>query len=231
MFTRLVSGLVIGLSLVWLGTMALGEDAPHAGGSATAGPAAGKPSAGGHGEGAAAERGERGLNPLAWKELKADLAVWTAVVFLVLLAVLWKFAWGPLAQGLDRREQAVAGQIAQAEQANQQAKDLLARYQQQLADAKEEVRGILEQSRRDAEHLGREMLDKAKQEARTEHQRALREIDNATAGALKELAERSAALAVELAGKILGARLEAKDHSRLIEQAVTDFAQQEPSKN
>jgi F-type H+-transporting ATPase subunit b len=218
MFTRLVSVLVIGLSLAWLGTAALGEDASHAGGSAAAGPAAGKPSGG-------------DVNPLAGSEFKADLAVWTAVVFLVLLAILWKFAWGPLAQGLDRREQAVAGQIAQAEQANRQAKDLLARYQQQLADAKEEVRGILDQSRRDAEHLGREMLDRAKQEAQTEHQRALREIDNATAGALKELADRSATLAVELAGKILGARLDPEDHRRLIEQAVTGFAKQEPSKN
>ena len=97
--------------------------------------------------------------------METDLALWTAVVFLCLLAILWKFAWGPLAAALDRRERGIADQIAEAEAANQKAKDVLADYQQKLADAKDEVRGILDQGRRDAEKLGRELLDKAKEEA------------------------------------------------------------------
>jgi F-type H+-transporting ATPase subunit b len=64
-------------------------------------------------------------NPL---EFKSDLALWTAVVFLLLMLLLWKFAWGPLADGLDKREKHVADQIAQANDANQKAKDLLVEY-------------------------------------------------------------------------------------------------------
>jgi F-type H+-transporting ATPase subunit b len=160
-------------------------------------------------------------NPLDWK---SDLAVWTAVVFLVLLAVLWKFAWKPIAAGLDKREQRIADQISQSERANQDARQLLADYQQKLADSQGEVRGILDQGRRDAEKLARDLLDKAKSEAADQRRRAEQQIDAATSRALEELAQRSATLAVELAGKIVGSQLSPANHAELIEQAVAGFA-------
>jgi F-type H+-transporting ATPase subunit b len=162
-------------------------------------------------------------------EVKSDLALWTAVVFLLLLALLWKFAWGPLAEGLDKREKHVADQIAQANDANQKAKDLLAGYEKKLADSQDEVRAILEKGRRDAEQVGRTMIDKAKADAKAEGDRMLKQIDAATTSAIKELADRSASMAVELAGKIVHARLNQKDHAKLIEQAVASFAQDKNS--
>ncbi len=165
-------------------------------------------------------------NPLDWK---SDLAIWTAVVFVVLLAVLWKFAWKPIAEGLDKREKQMADQIAEAERNNCDARQLLADYQQKLAASQGEVRGILDQARRDAEQLGREMLEKARDEGRAEHARALQQIEAATAGALQELAQRSATLAVELAGKIVGARLSPERHSQMIEEAVAEFTAEKSS--
>ena len=106
------------------------------------------------------------VNPLEWK---SDLAIWTAVVFLLLLAILWKIAWKPLAEALDKREQNMADQIAQAEAANQKAKEILADYERKLAAAQDEVRAILDQGRRDAEQAGHELIDKAKQEAEAEY--------------------------------------------------------------
>jgi F-type H+-transporting ATPase subunit b len=170
---------------------------------------------------APADKGD--LNPLAPSALQGDLAIWTAVVFLLLLWILWKFAWRPLAAALDKREHNVAQQIADAEAANQQAKQLLADYDRKLAAAGDEVRAILEQGRRDAEKLGREMLDKAKDEARAEQQRALEQIEAATDAAVSTLADRSAAMAIELAGKIVRAKLNPGDHARLIEEAVGEM--------
>ncbi len=167
-------------------------------------------------------------NPL---EFKSDLAIWTAVVFLIVLAILWKYAWGPIAQGLDRREKGVADQIAEAEQSNEEAKQLLAQYQQKLAESKREVREMLKAAKTDAQQVGREMLEKAQAEASAEHQRALEQIDAATAGALKELADKGATMAVELAGKIVRAELKPADHTKLIERAVTDFAGSSPHAN
>jgi len=226
-FARLVSGLVFSLLLVAFTPMAICADPEPSGGqihheaeNAAEDTAAEHEAAHGH--------GPVNTNPL---ELRRDLALWTLVIFLVLLAVLWKFAWGPIAQGLQRREQGIADQIAQAEQANQEARDLLGQYEQRLAGAKEEVRQILERAHRDAEQTGRELIDKAQAEAKIEQQRALQQIDAATAAALKELADLSASLAVELAGKIVRAELKPDDHARLIQQAVASFSQRPPSTN
>jgi F-type H+-transporting ATPase subunit b len=167
---------------------------------------------------------EGGGDSQAWQ---VDLALWTTVVFVCLVAVLWKFAWGPLSAALDRRERGIADQIAQAEAANQKAKDVLADYERKLAEAKDDVRGILDQGRRDAETLGRELLDKAKEEASAEHVRALKEIETAADAAVRNLADQSAAMAVELAGKIVRAKLNPAEHARLIEQAVGGFVRGE----
>lgn len=169
--------------------------------------------------------GEGDINPLAPSAWKMDLALWTAVVFLLLLAILWRLAWTPIAEGLDKREQSVADQIAQTNAAYEKAKAILADYERQLATAQEQVRGLLDQGRRDAEQLGREMLEKAKAEAKAEYQRAVHQIDAAAAAAIKELAAQSATLAVELAGKIVRAKLNPADHTRLIDQAVAGFVE------
>jgi len=164
-----------------------------------------------------------GLNPLAPSEWQGDLALWTAVVFLCLLAILWKFAWKPIAEGLDKRERNIAQEIAQAEAANEKAREILANYEQKLAAAQDQVRAILDQGRRDAERVGHELIDKAKADAKAEFDRAVKQIDAATAAAIKELAGRSATLAVELAGKIVHAQLNPKDHARLIQEAVKEM--------
>ncbi|MFZ5832377.1 MAG: F0F1 ATP synthase subunit B [Planctomycetota bacterium] len=169
------------------------------------------------------------LNPL--ETFQADLAIWTAVVFLILLLVLGKYAWRPILQGLEKRERGIADQIAQAETANSQAKDLLAQYQRQLDNARDEVRSMIEQARRDSDAAGQQILEKARQEAQNEHQRALRQIDTATAAAIKSLSDQAATLAVDLAGKIVGSKLNPQDHAKLIEQTISDFARREPSQN
>jgi F-type H+-transporting ATPase subunit b len=163
---------------------------------------------------------EQAPNPLAWDK---DLAIWSAVVFLLLLGLLYKLAWGPLSEGMNKRERHIADQIAQANTANQQAKELLAQHEQKLTETAQEVRAIMEKARRDAEEAAREREAKAEADAKARLERAEKEIAAATAAAVKELADRSAKLAVDLAGKIVGAKLNSKDHAQLIEKAVSGF--------
>lgn len=160
-------------------------------------------------------------NPL---EFQKDLALFTGVVFVVLLLILWKFAWGPISTALDNREQAVADQITEAAKNNEEAKQLLAQYGEKLDKAKDDVRGILDQARQDAEGVGQEIVEVAKKDAKAEQQRAVREINAATGAALQDLAEKSATMAVELAGKIVGTELRAADHAQLVEKTVAQFA-------
>ena len=177
---------------------------------------------------APAEHGDGKVDPMAFQR---DLALWTGVIFVVLFLVLAKFAWRPIADGLDNREKFVAGQIAQALQQNEEARRLLDEYHRKLAASQDEVRAIFDQARRDAEGVGREVIDKARQEAHREKDKAVHEIELASTAAMKELAELSAALAVQLAGKIVGTRLQAADHAKLIQQAVANFVQAKPGQN
>jgi F-type H+-transporting ATPase subunit b len=160
-----------------------------------------------------------------------DLAIWTVVVFLVLLLVLWKFAWGPISESLDKREQGIADDISGAKSMNEEAKQLLVQYQQKLDSAQDEVRAILDEARRDAEQTQKDMIAKAAADTDALRERAHREISTATDAALKTLADRGAELAVDLAGRIVGAELSTEGHARLIEEAVSRFPAGSPSEN
>ena len=162
-----------------------------------------------------------GLNPLnSWK---ADLALWTAVVFLVLLVILWKYAWGPIVRALQQREQTIADQIAQAQRYHQEAQALLAQYQQKLAQSQQEIHQMLEEARRQAEQTSRDILQQAHQQAEADRQKMLQDIQRAKQQALREIAAETANLAVLLAGKILQAELRPDRHRQLIQQALAQW--------
>lgn len=156
-------------------------------------------------------------------ELKGDLAIFTFIVFVLLAGILYKFAWGPISHGLEKREHHIADQIAAAERANAEAKQLLAQYEQKLASAQDEVRAIIDEARRDATATQQEILAQARADAAAEMDRAKREVETAKDQALRELAETSANLAVELAGKVIRTQLDAQKHAQLVTEALSQF--------
>jgi len=173
----------------------------------------------GHAAGDAGDPSEK-LNPI---KFDTDTALWTGVVFLVVVMVLGKFAFKPIALALDQREQAVADNIASAEKANVDARELLEQYRQKLADAHVEVKEILDAGKKEAEAASAAILEKARQAAENERIRATKEIEAATTGALQELAEKSATLATTLAGKIIKTKIDASAHQDLITNAIQNF--------
>lgn len=176
----------------------------------------------------AGEKHPSAENPLS---VDPDLAIFTAVVFLVLLAVLWKFAWGPICVALDAREKGIADNIKAAENAGDDARKLIAQYDEKLSGAADEIRELLEEARRDAEHTKGQIVAEAKANADQEWQRVQRQIDTATAQALKQLAEASADMAIDLAGRVVQAKLNKDDHAALIQQAISKFVSSSPSEN
>ena len=206
-------------------TAGVGHDAPvdrkaHEQAEASHGEAADRHGDAAHGDAGHGGGGHGSPNPL---EVGPDLAMVTAVVFVLLLLVLSKFAWKPILEALDRREQHIADNLAAADAKHQDARRLLEQYEQKLASAADDVRALLDEARRDAERAKASILGEAKSAAQAEQQRALREIRNATDAALKALAEKCADQAVELAGKIVGQRLTPSDHARLIREAIEQF--------
>jgi len=192
-------------------------DKPHGG------PAA-HDNAGGHTGGHPAHIGQDGVsNDPA--EFKSDLAIFTFLVFLLLLALLGKFAWGPVVVGLERREASIHDNIAAAEAARIKSEKMLADHAAKLDKVQDEVREILAEARRDAEHTKSEIVAAAQKEAEASRQRAVHDIERARDQAVDELFDhmgRSVRLATE---QVIGRALTGADNDRLIEEALNEFAQ------
>jgi len=173
--------------------------------------------AGAHAGGHAAEGGSDLLN------LDLPVAVSTVVVFVLLVVILSKTAWKPILTGLQAREKGIRDAIEGAEKANADAKALLASYQARVDSADEEARKIVEEGRRDAEALKAKINAEAVTEAGRERDRALRDIEIARQGALKDIYDQVSVVATDVAGRILQQRLDPAGHRRLVDEAVTAY--------
>jgi F-type H+-transporting ATPase subunit b len=216
------------MTLVLSGGVALGVGAPtgHALAADTAAEVTGAEEvheADSHGaaHGGEGEEGHGSMNPVTFDP---DLAIVTAIIFLVLLAVLWKFAWGPIVQALDKRERTIADQLAEAQRNQDEAKRLLAEHETRLVGAAAEVKQLIDQARRDADIQKQQILESAQAAAAAEKDRAVREIHAAKNEALHDLAKKSVDTAVDLAGQIVRRQLSADDHSQLIGDALQQFS-------
>lgn len=152
-----------------------------------------------------------------------DLAIFTAVIFLLLLLVLGKFAWGPIIDALDKRENSLADKLEEADRHQREARALLAEYEKKLAAAGVQVDEMIAKGRREAEAQAQRIVDDASEVARSEKTRAVAAIHAAKEEALRQLAEKSVDTAFGLAGKVLGREIRPADHSALVGEALAQF--------
>jgi len=147
----------------------------------------------------------------------------TIVVFVILVAVLGKYAWGPILKGLRAREEKIRKEIAEAEAARARAEETLREYNQQLATAEQKVREMLNKAAADAEKIAAQIRTHAQQEAEENRERALRDIEAARAQALAEIYAQTADLATRVAEKILRRNLNADDQRELVSQSLREL--------
>src|SRR5262249_52004965 len=102
-------------------------------------------------------------NPL----LRPDpgLFIWTILTFLVLLALLARFAWRPLLEALESRQDAIRKSLDDAQRARQELERLNQESAQILNKARAEADQIIVSSRADADRLREDMKQKARAEA------------------------------------------------------------------
>ena len=157
--------------------------------------------------------------------------IWTLLTFLAVVFALGKFAWRPILKALQSREEFIAKSIRDADDANKKAQQQFARYTEQLDKARAEAGAIVEEGRRDAEVVKREIHEKARQEADAMIERARREVGVARDSAVRELYDLGARLATDVAGKIIAKELNPADHQRLIEESITELGEVEAKNN
>lgn len=171
-----------------------------------------------HGAGAADEHAKPAL-----LQFDPGAAIWTIIVFVLLLVVLRLAAWKPILRVLQERESFIERSIADAKDDRAKAEKLLADYRAQLDKARDETAALLDKGRQDADAVRQRMLEDARREAGEVAARARREIELAADTALKELYDRAAELSVDVARRIVSKELSADDHRRLIDESLAEM--------
>jgi len=151
------------------------------------------------------------------------LQIWTLVAFVVLLVLLAKFAFKPIAQALDRRGETIKKSIEEAENQRAEAKKMMDDYQKQLADARNEAGKIIEEARQIGERVRKEVVDKANAEASAGVQRAQEEIQRQKEKGIQEMKDTVAALSVQIASRVIEKELDEASHRQLVDSLIKDL--------
>ena len=157
-------------------------------------------------------------NPLVQPD--PGLFIWTIITFLVLLAALAKFAWRPLLQALDTRQEGIRKALDDAQLAKQELERLEQEAAQIMRRARADAEAVITQSRADADRLREEMRQKARSEADGIVRNAERQIQLETARALQQIRHEAVDLSVMIASRIIQRNLTKEDNDKLIADAL-----------
>jgi len=154
-----------------------------------------------------------------------DLAslVWTLIVFGIVFFVLAKFAWGPMTDGLQKRESFIRDSLTTAKVEREKAEQMMAEYTAKLEAAGDKAGEIVEEARRDAEETRKRLLAEAKADAEALADRTKRDIELARDDAVKRLHDDAIELATAVASKLIQKELSASDHQALIDESLSEL--------
>jgi F-type H+-transporting ATPase subunit b len=161
--------------------------------------------------------GGAGLSPFAGN---VGNALWTLVIFLLVVGILGKFAWGPVLALLQQREEFIHRSLADAKRDRDEAEARLKEYAAKIQAARGEAGAIVEEARRDAAHLREDLRQRARSEAETMIKNAERQIALQTERAVQEIRREAVDLSVAIASKIIQRNLTREDNQRLIDEAL-----------
>jgi F-type H+-transporting ATPase subunit b len=159
-------------------------------------------------------------------QVTPGLMIWTIICFGITFFVLRRFAFGPIQQLIDARREKIEQAIAEADNARQQAREMLEEHKKLIGQAKSEAEEILSEARR----VGDAQRERVREETEEDRQRRLeetrRQIEQATHQALGQIRDEVGKLSLLAAEKITRKSLTGDDQQRLIDEALAeiDFA-------
>ena len=162
---------------------------------------------------------EAGLNILIPKMSEFIPAL---IAFLIIWAVLAKFAWPAVTGMLDKRQETIKNNLDEAEAARIEAQRSLEEYKKQLADARRESAAIIDDARRAAEQVKADITAQAQAQADEMIAKAKKSIEKEKLAAIADLQGSVAELSVAVAGRFIGEDLSDADQRKLIEKYVAE---------
>ncbi|MFM7099296.1 ATP synthase F0 subunit B [bacterium] len=154
----------------------------------------------------------------------ADTGVWTLVLFTLLFFALKKTAWGPMLEGLQKREENIRRAIDEAEASHLKSQKMQAELDAKFKSAGDQIRQLIDEARRDGQVLKDEMISKAKEEIAAERERLHRELQLAKDQAMKELLTKSSDLALLVSTKAIKKSLTIEDHRVLVNDCLMELS-------
>ena len=160
------------------------------------------------------------LEKLNTDKLNLGDVIVTVVLFLILLVLLKKFAWGPLMGVMDQRAEMIANEIEQAEKSRIESKAMLEEQRQLLKDAQADAQAIVESAREQGENQREEIVKAARNEVTRLKEAAQLEIASEREKAVQAVREEFVSLSVLAASKVLGKEVSEEDNRALIEETI-----------
>ena len=144
------------------------------------------------------------------------------IAFLVIWVVLAKFAWPMIVGMLDKRQETIKNNLDEAEAAKIEAQRSLEEYTKQLAEARREAAGIVDEARRAGEQVKADITAQAQAQADEMIAKAKKSIEKEKQAAIADLQSSVADLSVAVAGRFIGEGLSDADQRKLIEKYVAE---------
>src|SRR4051812_10285541 len=157
--------------------------------------------------------------------LNPDLVmlILTWVTFFALLAILKKFAWKPIIDALEKRENTIRASLEQADKIQSELTDIQASKEKVISDAHKSAQEIIDQARKRAQDLAQSIEEHAKTEAQQLVSSAHQEIEGEKERVKAALRRDSADIAVLLAGKIMKENLDNEKNRKLVDQYIKEI--------
>jgi len=151
-----------------------------------------------------------------WKLLIAQI-----VNFLVLLFVLWKFAYGPVLAMLEKRQKKIEKGLADADEAGKKLEESAEKQKEILKNARTEAKDIVEKAREQAEKSKSEIAFEAKAQAEKIIISVKAEIEQEKQKTIAEIKSEIGSLVVAATEKIVDEKMDSEKDKKMIEEAIT----------
>lgn len=148
--------------------------------------------------------------------------LFTLITFIILLALLKKFAWGPLKSIMDERENAINKDIDDAHEAKVNAKKLEEENRNLLRKTQEEVQTILDDAKHQAKVQQEQIINDANVKANGLVQSAQAEIQQEKQRAIADINNRVSELSVLIASKVINKEISEQDQKDLVEKYIKE---------
>lgn len=156
-------------------------------------------------------------------DFSPGLFVMQAVILLILILLMKKFAWKPILSSLDERESGIQGALDAAEKARLEMQNLKADNEKLLQEARNERESMIKEAREIRKKMIAEAEEDTKERTSEMIAQAQEAIKAEKRAAVAELKGQVAELSLEIAEKVLRVELSDKEKQKqLVDKMLQD---------